>query len=113
MGNQFFMSSLIETLIATFILACSMLGILAAENAALARTYNAYLSTIAGVRLVNISERFATGVGKDEFISWDQENLKLLPHSHSTSSGSKTIVITLFWQPRLSAEQQLIIYASK
>jgi len=106
------MSSFVEILIATFILTLCILGILAVENDAIARSYDAYLNSVASLRLVNISERLRTGSAKNEYSNWDKENAYFLPNTHSTISGANYYTITLYWQPRNNKEQKLVSYAT-
>jgi len=89
------MSSLIELLIATFILAIGLLGILTVENTALARSYDSYLSSIANIRLGNISECLTASTDKAEYKNWDMENINFLPNAHSSLNGNKTFTEVL------------------
>ncbi|MFA6409560.1 MAG: hypothetical protein WCW01_05240 [Gammaproteobacteria bacterium] len=94
--------SLLEVLIATFILGGVCLGIIAAEELALVQQHDAYLRSVAASRLINISERFAAGVGKVEFNDWQRSNFSYLPESNSNYQNIATNLykITLCWRGR-------------
>jgi len=91
--------SLLEVLVATFILGGVCLGIIAAEELALIQARDACVRSVAMSRLINISERFVAGVGKIEFNDWQRSNSSYLPEPNSNYQNIATNLykITLCW----------------
>lgn len=91
--------SLIEVLIATFILAATLLGVASLETFTLQNSYTSYLNSVAVTRILNLSERFQAKVGTKEFSIWNQENPIYLPHGQASLSGGSITgyKVTLCW----------------
>ena len=96
--------SLLEILVALFILSFCLLGIAGLQNAALRHTQDAYLRSAAVVQVADMAERtLVCPVSGDEITAWNTANAQLLPQGKGTyknlKSGNK---ITLSWQSHFS-----------
>lgn len=91
--------SLIEILIATFILAFGFLSIATLENTSLTRSYDDYLRSMAISRLRNICERFYVNGDITAINDWNKENNVFLPFANSKTRKEKNgYSIQLCWR---------------
>ena len=71
--------SLIEVLLALFIISFGLLSIAALQTTALRRSYDSYLHSIAVTQLAAMFDRLQVGSIEKESIIWNQVNAELLP----------------------------------
>jgi type IV pilus assembly protein PilV len=84
--------SLIEVLIATFILTVGLLGIAGLYINSLKRTENAYWHTLATSQMIILAEQLKAGT--IDYSTWSKECGKLLPHGECKYEDGK---ITICW----------------
>jgi len=88
--------SLIETLIALFILSIGMLGILSLQTIAIRRNYDAYLSSVAATQIAAADQSPTI---------WQQDNAELLPQGVGQKNGT---AISICWFSRLTNKQKCL-----
>jgi len=104
--------SLIEMLIATFVLAFGFLSIATLENTSLARSYDDYLRSIAISRLRNICERLYIAGDVNAITAWNKENSAFLPFANSKTRKEKNgYSIQLCWHGHGETENCLTTIA--
>ena len=88
--------SLVEVLIALFILSIGMLGILSLQTIAIRRNYNAYLSSVAATQIAAADQNPTI---------WQQDNSKLLPQGVGQKNGN---TVSICWFSRLTNKQKCL-----
>ena len=88
--------SLIEVLVALFILSIGMLGILSLQTIAIRRNYDAYLTSVAATQIAAADQESAI---------WQQDNSELLPQGVGQKNGN---AITICWFSRLTNKQKCL-----
>lgn len=103
--------SLLEILIALFILSFSLLGIAALQTSALHHSQDAYLRSIAAVQVANMAERsLAEQVTTAEINAWNTANATLLPEGtgiYKSLTNYHRIIIS--WKSHFSPENTVML----
>jgi type IV pilus assembly protein PilV len=98
--------TLLEILIALFILSFSLLGIAALQTSALHHAQDAYLRSVASVQAVNLAERsLAESITAEEINAWNVENATLLPDGtgvYKSLTNYHKIIVS--WKSHFSTE---------
>jgi len=106
--------SLIEVLVALFLLSVALLGVAGLHLVSLAHNHSAYLESIASQQLVSMAERLRANQGQQlaqEMILWNADNQRLLPAGQGeVSYYEDQYLIVLSWQWR---DQQTLAPACK
>lgn len=87
--------SLLEVLVALFILSWGLLGILSLQTVTLRRNYEAYLSSIATTLVVS---RYDMQLNHMSMTTWEQDVKSLLPQGESKINSNN---ISVCWHSRL------------
>ena len=95
--------SLIEVLIALFILSIGLLSIAALEITSLKRNHEALLQSLAAIQINSLFDRLQVGDSAKESAIWQQNNNKLLPQAESTYNNSNKI--TICWYSRYQQQK--------
>jgi prepilin-type N-terminal cleavage/methylation domain-containing protein len=88
--------SLVEVLMALFILSIGMLGLLSLQTIAIRRNYDAYLSSVAATRIAAADQNASV---------WQQDNAALLPQGIGHKNGT---AISICWFSRLTHKQKCL-----
>ena len=96
--------SLIEVMIALFILAFGLLGILSLQTITLKRDHDTYLQNIAITQIASAFE-ISQLTTKEEISNWNAANAKLLPQGAGEISADK---ISVCWLERISHQKRCL-----
>ncbi|MCK4609214.1 MAG: prepilin-type N-terminal cleavage/methylation domain-containing protein [Gammaproteobacteria bacterium] len=101
--------SLLEVLLALFILSLGLLGIAALQTISIKRNMNAYLHSVAVTQMAAATDRFAVGNMSAELSYWNQANTKLLPKGQG-SYDSASHTLTLCWFSNFKHNNNCLTY---
>jgi len=101
--------TLIEVLVATFILAFGMLGMLALQVYSEQRNHDAYLESVAATQLSSLYEQFQVNTVTPDIQHWQDEVSSLLPHGRGEYvCEARQCHIQVCWWQRSKHNQQCI-----
>lgn len=105
--------SLLEVLLALFILSFCILGMVGLQTSAMRHTQDAYFRSVATVQIANLAERSLIGdlIPANEITDWKQAAAALLPNgAGSYNDGLKTSKeIALSWTSHFAKEDSLTL----
>ena len=93
--------SLIEVLVALWILTITLLGIVGIQLYAIKHNYQTFLQSVAATQIFSLQQRLMIGTANDELIIWQQSNPILLPKGTGSMNDN---LITVCWYDQASAQ---------
>lgn len=98
--------TLLEVVIALFVLSLGLLGIIQIQALSLRQTHESHLNTVAIFQAQNLLEQFRlwqvlpnSSGAETLLLAWNEKNQQLLPHGEGDISlKNNQLIIDMFWQ---------------